>query len=141
MIESYLMDNKIDKKIDEPVNHPLNLDQVINEGFGFGMYCKAFNMGDSEAALFLALAFGDYLIKNYSFKLYRDVHPEFPLRVMTLKYDKDGVILSLYPFEYASKALNYEGTFEGLYQKIESQLKEMPKVDDLLKDFTSNLEE
>jgi len=141
MVEGYFIDNKIERKIKSPINHPLNLDQTIDDGFGFDLYCKAFNLSDGEAALFLALAFGDYLITNYGFKLYKDSQPEYPLRGMTLKYDKDGVLLSLYPFEYASKALSYQATFEELYEKIESQLKKMPKVDDLLKDFTGRIEE
>lgn len=132
MVESYFMDNKIERRVANPVNHPSNLDQTMDDGFGFKMYCQAFQLGESEATLFLAIAFSDFLINEFGFKLYRDSQPEYPLRGMTLKYDRNGALLSLYPYEYAAKVLNYEAEFNGLYEKIKEHLGNMPSVDDLL---------
>jgi hypothetical protein len=114
---------------------------VVDDGFGFGLYCKAFNLSDTDATLFLAMLFADYLIKNYGFKLYKDSKPEYPLRGMTLKYDKDGALLSLYPFEYASKVMRNEATFEGLYERIASQLQKMPTMEDLFNGLRNQDEE
>lgn len=135
MIESYFMDNKIERKIENPINHPINLDQVDQDGFGFVMYCNAFQLGEEQATLFLAYAFSDFLINEYGFKLFKDSKPEYPLRGMTLKYDKNGVVLSLYPYEYASKVLNGNQTFIEMVEKLNSQLAEMPKMDDILYKF------
>ncbi|MCK7591519.1 hypothetical protein M0G43_13110 [Subsaxibacter sp. CAU 1640] len=126
MIESYFIDNKITRKVKEPINHPINLDQTVDDGFGFSLYCKAFNLEDTHALMFLALSFNDFMIKNYGFKLYNDSEPEFPLRTMTLKYDNEGAKLSLYPIEYASKVLAYESSFEELHKRVASVLKSMP---------------
>ena len=41
MIEGYFVANKIKPIIENPINHPKNLDQTIDEGFGFVLYCKA----------------------------------------------------------------------------------------------------
>ncbi len=135
MVESYFLEYKFEKKINSPVNHPANLDQLMDEGIGFKLYCKAFNMEENQAAMFLAFAFSDFLIKQFGFKLYTDNQPEFPLRKMVLKYNRDGVVLSLYPFEYSLKALDHQATFEGLYDKIKTNLKTLPNVDDVLKDM------
>jgi hypothetical protein len=135
MIESYLIDNKIERKIESPVNHPINLDQVDQDGFGFVIYCKAFQLGEREATLFLAYSFSDFLINKYGFKLFKDSEPEYPLREMTLKYNKNGVVLSLYPFEYASKVLNGNSTFTEMEEKLNAQLAEMPDMDDILNKF------
>lgn len=135
MVEGYFVDNKMEPKVQQPVNHPDNLDQVIDEGFGFQLYCKAFQLGDAEATMFLAYAFSEYLIKNYGFKLYNDKQPEFPLRSMTLKYDKNGMALSIYPFEYASKALKYESSFKDLHEKIKTQIENLPAVNDVIEKF------
>ncbi len=139
MVESYFMDNKIERKVLQPVNHPVNLDQVVDDGMGFKMYCKAFQFEDTQAAMFLAFAFSDFLISRYHFKLYRDNQPEFPLRSMTLKYDKNGIFLSVYPFEYALKVLDGQSTFEDLYNKINAQIESLPQMDDVLKKFTGSV--
>ncbi|MBL4675273.1 MAG: hypothetical protein JKY70_03565, partial [Mucilaginibacter sp.] len=89
MIQSYFIDNKIEQKIAAPINHPENLDQVLDDGIGFHMYCKAFQLQDTQTAMFLAYSFSDFLVKAFDFKLYKDNEPEFPLRKMTLKYDKN----------------------------------------------------
>lgn len=141
MVLSYFLDNKIDKKIDDPINHPINLDQVVDDGFGFALYCKGFQFGDSETTLFLAYAFSDFLIKKYGFKLYKDNQPEFPLRTLTLKYDQNGVVLSIYPFEYALKVLNYEATFENLYNKIETNIGKMPGINEIVDKYINPKEE
>ncbi|KIA91720.1 hypothetical protein OC25_20415 [Pedobacter kyungheensis] len=135
MIEGFAVANKLDRKVESPINHPLNLDQVVEDGFGFELYCKALNLGNTDAAMMLAYAFSDFLIKLYGFKLFHDKKPEYPLRGMTLKYDREGVLLSLYPFEYAVKVLNYEARFEDLVIRLESNLKSLPGVDDVLKQF------
>ncbi len=135
MIESYFIDNKIERKIQTPINHPINLDQVDQDGFGFVLYCNAFQLGEEQATLFLAYSFSDFLIKKYGFKLFKDSKPEYPLRAMTLKYDKNGAVLSLYPYEYASKVLNGNQTFTEMEERLNSQLAEMPKIDDILNKF------
>ncbi len=135
MIESYFIDNKIEQKIKNPINHPINLDQVDREGFGFVLYCNAFQLDEQKATLFLAYSFSDFLIKNYGFKLYKDLKPEYPLRGMTLKYDKNGTFLSLYPYEYSSKVLNGNESFEEFVGRINSQIKEMPKLNEEIQKF------
>lgn len=141
MVESYFTDNKIERKIETPVNHPTNLDQVDQEGFGFVLYCNAFQLGEEQATLFLAYAFSDFLIHKYGFKLYKDAKPEYPLRGMTLKYDKNGVMLSLYPYEYASKVLNGNETFSAMEEKLNTQIAEMPKMDEIMEKYINPEEE
>lgn len=141
MVESYFLDNKIERKIKSPVNHPINLDQVDQDGLGFVMYCNAFQFGEEQATLFLAFSFSDFLINKYGFKLFKDSEPEYPLRGMTLKYDKNGVILSLYPYEYASKVLNGNQTFAELEERLNAQLAYMPKKDDILNSLIKPEEE
>ena len=126
MVESYFVDNQIERKIESPINHPINLDQVDQEGFGFVLYCSAFELGEGQATLFLAFSFSEYLINKYGFKLFKDSQPESPLRSMTLKYDKDGVILSLYPYEYASKVLNENVTFTEMEERLNAQFSQLP---------------
>lgn len=135
MIESYFIDNKITRKVVAPINHPLNLDQLDQEGFGFFLYCKAFQLGEEQATFFIAYSFSDFLITKYGFKLFKDASPEYPLRGMTLKYDQNGVVLSLYPFEYASKVLNGNQTFTEMEDKLNAQLAQMPKMEDVLNAF------
>ncbi|MCP9752847.1 hypothetical protein [Ferruginibacter sp. HRS2-29] len=135
MVESYFLDNKLEWNKDFPVNHPENLDKTVDEGFGFRMYCKAFQLEEAQATLFLALAFSNYLINEYGFVLYKDKEPEYPLRGMTLKYDRNGVLLSLYPFEYASKVLDYEGSFTSMNSKLAEALQQMPDKEEIMKNF------
>jgi len=138
--DRFFIANKVERQIENPVNHPVNLDQVIDEGLGFRMYCKAFQFGDTQAGLFLAYAFSDFLIHNYGFKLYKDSKPESPLRSITLKYDKDRIVLSLYPLEYSLKVLNYESTFQALHNRLDSQLKSLPRAEELLKNIIEGKE-
>jgi hypothetical protein len=135
MIESYFIDNEIRRKIGDPINHPINLDQLEEDGFGFILYCKAFQLSEAEAMMFLAYAFSEYLIKNYGFKLFKDRKPEFPLRSMTLKYDEKGMVLSLYPFEYTSKFLKGYETFSELEEKVKSQIGQMPDISKVIHKF------
>ena len=69
---------------------------------------------------------------RYGFKLFKDATPEYPLRGMTLKYDRNGVVLSLYPYEYASKVLTGNQTFSEMNERLDAQLAKMPNMDDLL---------
>jgi hypothetical protein len=141
MVESYYLDNKIEPKIKDPINHPINLDQIVEEGMGFHMYCKAFDQEDSSIIFILANAFSIYLIKRNNFKLYQDNEPEFPLRSMTLKYDRNGNVFSLYPFEYSLKVLENESRFEDLYNKIVHHLENTPDIKEmLLKSIKENKE-
>ncbi len=132
MIDSYFLGNNIEKKVREPINHPVNLDQTVEDGMGFQIYCAAFKMEENAAAMFLTLAFSDFMAKNLGFRLYKDLTPEYPLRTMTLKYDKNGIVLSLYPLEYTMKVLNDEAKFEDLYNKVKTHLEHLPNVDDVL---------
>ncbi len=132
LIESYFHDNKLERKIKEPINHPLNLDQVIDEGFGFQMYCKAFKMEDNMIIASLSMAFSDFMVKEFGFKHLKDKQPEYPLRFLTLKYAEKEAVLSLYPFEYAAKVLNYEASFEEIYGKVKVHLENLPNIDDLI---------
>jgi hypothetical protein len=133
MIGGYFLANKIQQKIAEPVNHPVNLDQVVVDGMGFHTYCQALQLEDGAIITTLAYAFGAFLINSHGFKLYKDSKPEVPLRSMTLKYDKNGIVLSIYPFEYALKVLDRESAFEVLYNKITNQIATMPDKETLLK--------
>lgn len=132
MIESFFIDNNAERKVKSPINHPINLDQTMDEGLGFTMYCRAFDLEENHALMFLTFGFNDFMMKKFGFKLYRDAKPEFPLRTITLKYDNQGAKLSLYPIEYASKVLNFEASFEDLHKQIEEALKNMPTADDVM---------
>lgn len=136
MIESYYMDNKMERAVESPVNHPKNLDQIVSDGMGFHMYCQAFKMEDSMIVGILAMAFNSFMIDNLGFKTYKDSEPEFPMRAMTLKYDRGGTVLSLYPMEYALKVLNFEATFEDLYNRVETNLKSMPSAEEFINKIT-----
>lgn len=139
MIEGYFVANKIKPEVKTPINHPKNLDQSIDDGFGFILYCKAAQMDENLAVGILAMAFNDFMIKNYGFKLYKDSEPEYPLRDMTLKYDNQGAKLSLYPIEYTAKVVNYEASFEDLHQRIKTNLKQMPTSDEVFNTLMNNL--
>lgn len=107
-----------------PINHPLNLDLVARQSMEFESYCSAHQLGESDAAMFLAYAFSDFLIVKYSFKLFIDMEPEYPLRGMVLIYEEGEHCLSLFPFEYASKVLKPHITFVELEECIKNQLTE-----------------
>jgi hypothetical protein len=132
MLESFFLENNIQQKLASPVNHPVNLDQAVSESPGFHSFSKEYQMEDGQVVMMLALAFSDFLINRYGLILYKDREPEQPLRTITLKYDKAGVVLSLYPVEYSLKVLNGESEFEVLHQYIVKQLGSMPTVDDLI---------
>ncbi len=135
IIKGFYIDNTIEQEIENPINHPINLDQVVQDAIGFHMYCKAFNLADKETTMYLALAFADYMINTFGFKLYQDSEPEFPLRAMTIKYDKNKTVISLYPIEYALKVLNDQATFEDMHSKIKNHLENLPDTNDLLDQF------
>lgn len=140
MIEGYFVANTITRLEEFPLHHPKNLDLVDQEGFGFVLYCSAFQMGKTEGTLFLAMAFSDFLIQKYGFVMYTDATPEYPLRGMTLKYDQDGVVLSLYPFEYAAKVLQGNATFSELEDRLQSQLAVMPDMRNTVNQFLNREE-
>lgn len=136
MVESYFIDNQIERKVKSPINHPENLDQVDQDGFGFILYCNSFQFEEHKAKMFLAYSFSDFLIKKYGFKLYKDLKPEYPLRGMTLKYEKEEIFLSIYPYEYVSKVINGNQTFSELIQKINTQITEMPNFNEIIQKYT-----
>ncbi|WP_299684398.1 hypothetical protein [uncultured Dokdonia sp.] len=140
MIEAYFPANKIQPVVEKPINHPKNLDQTIDDGFGFVMYCKAMDMDESYAVGLLAMAFNDFMIKHHNFKLYKDSEPEYPLRGMTLKYDNQGAKLSLYPIEYATKVINYEANFTDLYERIKGHVTNMPSSDEVFNKLMKGLD-
>lgn len=143
MIESFYIDTNNEQE-HELINHPVNLDQVVHEAPGFHAYCQNFQMEDSMVILTLSILFSEYLIKNFGFKLYKDSEPEFPLRGLTLKYNNNGGVLSLYPFEYSLKVLNNEATFQNLVERIEAQIPMLPSSEDVLnnlKELRKNLNE
>jgi hypothetical protein len=136
MVESYYLEYpEIKKKVTKIISHPANLDQVVSEGVGFHPYCQKFQLEDSQIIGFLAYSFSDFLIRHYGFTLYTDKQPELPLRSMTLKYNKNGVVLSLYPYEFSLKVLNGESKFEDLSARIGSNLQTLPGVDEILKNL------
>lgn len=141
MIEGYFTANKLKPQIQDPINHPKNLDQTIDDGFGFIMYCQAAQMDENFAVGILAMAFNDFMIKTYGFKLYKDSEPEYPLRDMTLKYDNQGAKLSLYPIEYTAKVINYEANFEDLHQRIKTNLEQMPTSDEVYNTLMNSLKD
>lgn len=132
MIQSYYIENKIEKKIEAQVNHPLNLDLIDQDSVGFIFYYNSLKLEREQAILFIAYSFSDYLINKYGFKLYKDTKPEYPLRGMTLKYNKDGVVLSVYPYEYATKVFNEDKSFSELDEKIALQINEVPKASEII---------
>ena len=136
MMEGYFIDMKVEKPIQNPTNHPENLDALFENLINFKLYCNGFQMEDKMVAMTLSSLFSDFLIKKYGFKLYKDTAPEYPLRFLSLKYNKNGVVLSLYPFEYSVKVMNLETTYTDLENKIKDKLEIMPDykkvVDDIL---------
>lgn len=139
MLESFFIDNKIKPVIDQPVYHPLNIDQAVQEGMGFYEYCKQFDQDDKQIGLIITIAFSYFLVNEWDFKLFNDKTPEFPLRFMTLKYDRDGGVLSLYPFEYSLKVLNGEARFSDLFEKIKNNLGNIPSAKDILDNLKRDL--
>lgn len=137
MVDSYFIDMKVERDQNYPAHHPKTLDAAVDEGLGFEMYCKAFEMDRGKSALFLAMLFSDYLIKTFGFELYADSQPEYPLRGMTLKYNRDGAMLSLYPFEYSIKVLDYAATYQEMVQRLAANIEALPamkkQVDDFIK--------
>lgn len=138
MIESYFLDNTIEPQIKNQIDHPNNLDQCISDGLGFHMYCNALQFEDNAIIMFLAMGMSHFYVNHLDFKLYTDNEPEFPLRGMTLKYNKNGAVLSLYPYEYALKVLENEATFTELFDKIKNHLATMPDVETVLKNYNEN---
>lgn len=126
LIESYFVDNQISPDGTTPSHHPINLDRVVNEGMGFQLYCKAFEMEDSQTIGILAMCFSAYIMTEFPFKTYKDQNPEHPLRSMTLKFAKGEAQIALYPYEYALKVLEFEATFEELYLKLKSAIESLP---------------
>jgi len=141
MIEGYFIDNNIVPAIKSPVYHPATIDQAVNDGLGFHQYCKLFDQDDQQIGLALTIAFSYYMIKEHGFKLYRDTTPEFPLRFMTLKYNNDGGVISLYPFEYSLKVLNGESSFNELLERIKANLKTIPTASEFVDSIKKNLSE
>ena len=136
MIAGYFQVNNITMKNSEFTNHPVNLDQVLNEGFY--EFCKSLGMEDKQIGMTLSICFSNHFIENLDFKLYRDNKPESSLRFLALKYNKDGVVMSLYPFEYTLKVLNNEATYENLYLRTQSQLDRLPKKDDVINQWIND---
>jgi len=139
MLESFFIDNKIKPIIDQPVYHPLNIDQAVQEGVGFYEYCRQFDQDDKQIGLIITIAFSYFLVNEWDFKLFNDKTPEFPLRFMTLKYDRNGGVLSLYPFEYSLKVLNGEARFSDLFEKIKTNLGNIPSAKDVLNSLKRDL--
>ncbi|WP_336702312.1 hypothetical protein [Chryseobacterium indologenes] len=139
MLNSYFMDSKIEPALENPIYHPLNIDKAVTGEPGFYQYCKSFNQEDKQIGLILTIAFSYYMINELGFKLYRDKTPEFPLRFMTLKYDNNGGVISLYPFEYSLKVLNGEALFNDLLERIKNNLGNIPNAEDLIANFKQNL--
>ena len=139
MLESFFIDNKIKPVIDQPVYHPLNIDQAVQEGMGFYEYCKQFDQDDKQIGLIITIAFSYFLVNEWNFKLFNDKTPEFPLRFMTLKYNRNGGVLSLYPFEYSLKVLNGEARFSDLFEKIKNNLGNIPSAKDILDNLKQDL--
>ncbi len=139
MLESFFIDNTIAPAVENPIYHPNNIDKAVTEDPGFYLYCKTFDQDDKEIGLMLTVAFSYYLIHEFGFKLYRDKTPEFPLRFMTLKYNNNGGVISLYPFEYSLKVLNGEALFSDLLERIQSNLGNVPTAEDFIAHFKKDL--
>lgn len=132
LIEGYFIDMEVEKPIDNPINHPKNLDKTFDSVITFKLYCNGFQLEDNMVAFALSSAISDFFITKYGFKLYKDKTPEYPLRFLSLKYNKNGVQLSLYPFEYSVKVMNLEATFEDLENRIKDKLEVMPEYENML---------
>ncbi len=135
VLEGYYPANKIERLVASPINHPKNLDQAVDDGFGFRMYCDAIELPKGTDMIILAQSFAAFLVERYGFKKYIDSEPEYPLRKLTLKYDEDGMYLSCYPIEYAAKVLEYQASFEDFVSKIENHMLQMKAMNDKVKDF------
>ncbi|PWN59456.1 hypothetical protein [Chryseobacterium viscerum] len=139
MLNSFFIDNKIIPAIENPIYHSSNIDKAVTEEPGFYQYCKSFDQDDKQIGLMLTVAFSYYMVNELGFKLYRDKTPEYPLRFMTLKYNNNGGVISLYPFEYSLKVLNGEASFNDLLEKINKNLENIPTAEDFIAHFKSNL--
>jgi len=128
MLKGYFESNKIKPKIKAPINHPMNLDQTVDEGFGFQLYCKTISTDKTFPLTVLATAFNHFLIEKHCFQLYEDSEPEYPLRVVTLIYKNQNLEISVYPLEYTAKVLKYEATFEDLNSKILESIAQIPNI-------------
>lgn len=135
VLEGYYPANKIERHVASPMNHPKNLDQAVDDGFGFTLYCEAMKLPKGTDMVILAQSFAEFLVERYRFKKYIDAEPEYPLRKLTLKYDEDGMYLSCYPLEFASKVLAYQASFEEFVEKIENHMLQMKAMNDKVKDF------
>lgn len=127
LVTGYFIDMKIDQPIEDPINHPQNLDSMFDQLIDFKDYCNGFQLDDKMVAFTLSTVFSDFLINKYGFKLYKDQSPEYSLRFLTLKYSKNGVVLSLYPYEYSVKVMNLEAKFDDLENRIKDKLEIMPE--------------
>lgn len=136
LIESFFLDFKLNRVIESPVNHPLNMDQTFDQLINFKMYCNGFKLDNDSVTMALSIAFSDFLIQKYGFELYKDKTPESPMRALTLKYDKDNIVLSIYPYEYSAKVMALQATYEDLENKIKDKLEILPqyseKVNEIL---------
>jgi hypothetical protein len=56
-------------------------------------------------------------------------------------YDNNGAVVSIYPYEYAAKVLNYESKFVDLHNRIESNIGNLPSVKDVLDSFINSSKE
>lgn len=135
ILEGYYPANKIERLVASPMNHPKNLDQAVDDGFGFTLYCEAMKLPKGTDMVVLAQSFAEFLVERYKFKKYIDAEPEYPLRKLTLKYDEDGMYLSCYPLEFASKVLAYQASFEEFVEKIENHMLQMKAMNDQVKNF------
>lgn len=141
MLESFFLDNKIKPLIEKPIYHPANIDQAVEEEMGFYEYCKLFKQDDKQIGLTLTIVFSYFLINGWDFKLFNDKTPEFPLRFLTLKYNKDGGVISLYPFEYSLKVLNGEVGFSDLFEKLKANLGNIPSASEILQNLKDDLKQ
>lgn len=139
LLNGYFIDTNNDQPLAEFIYHPKNLDTAVQEGIGFYQYCKLFEQDDKQIGLTLTLAFSYFMIENHGFIFYKDKTPELPLRFMTLKYKKDGGVISTYPFEYSLKVLNGEASFTELLEKVEKNKKVMPSASDVLDNLKNNI--
>ena len=139
LLKGYFIDMKAEKPVDSSINHPKNLDETFEHVVTFRMYCNGFQLEDKMVAFVLSTAFSDFLINKYGFKLYRDKQPEYPLRFLTLKYNKNGVVLSLYPYEYATKVMNLQASFNDLENQIKDKLEVMPDYEKFIDDLTKEV--
>lgn len=139
MLKSYFIDTQTEEPIVEPINHPKNMDAAVQEGMGFYRYCKLFEQEDKQIGLTLTMAFSLYMVENFGFVLYKDKSPEYPLRFMTLQFNNDGGVISIYPFEYSLKVLNGEASFNELVEKVKNNLQTIPTASEFLDNLKKDL--